>query len=350
MKKNDYIDINYRKESKYNKTDIFEIDILGREVKFIEKEKSEAQLIPIKRRRGPRAAQHPTPPITSTSAYDGSSALVASVTGSIPEEWVISSNVTSVTFANNGSLTSIGRAAFKNNLVTRVIIPNSVILIGNDTFQNNTLSSVTIGNNVTNIGSDAFSNNSLTLITLPNALVSIGNGAFIDNDLTSVIMGNNVTSIGNSAFKNNVITAITFPALLTSIGNNAFQNNALTNVIIPNSVNSLGNSAFQSNDLTAVTIGNNVTSIGNEAFIDNLLTSLIIPTSVNSIGSDAFKGNNNLASVNCLTAFTSFVGTNAFENTASPLIIHVRATDTSWTIGEGLSVQGNNNVNVINDL
>jgi hypothetical protein len=60
MKKNDYIDINYRKESKFNKTDIFEIDILGREVKFIEKEKSEAQLIPIKRRRGPRAAQHPS--------------------------------------------------------------------------------------------------------------------------------------------------------------------------------------------------------------------------------------------------------------------------------------------------
>lgn len=60
MKNNDYININYRKESKYNKTDIFEIDILGREVKFIEKEKSEAQLIPIKRRRGPRAAQHPS--------------------------------------------------------------------------------------------------------------------------------------------------------------------------------------------------------------------------------------------------------------------------------------------------
>lgn len=60
MKKNDYININYKKESKFNKMDIFEIDILGREVKFIEKEKSEAQLIPIKRRRGPRAAQHPS--------------------------------------------------------------------------------------------------------------------------------------------------------------------------------------------------------------------------------------------------------------------------------------------------
>ena len=282
-------------------------------------------------------------PIVNTFAYQAypPGGLVDDNNGNIPNDWVTGSNVTSVIFANNGSLTSIGQAAFKNNLLTSVILPNSVILIENDTFQNNTLSSVTIGNNVTNIGSDAFSNNSLTLITLPNALASIGSGAFIDNDLTSVIMGNNVTSIGNSAFKNNVITAITFSAVLNSIGDNAFQNNLLINVIIPNNVINLGSAAFQNNDLTAVTIGNSVQSIGNDAFASNELTSVVIPNSVGSIGESAFLDNNlitvtmgnNVISIgnnafkdNAITAITfsavlTSIGNNAFQNNALTNVI-----------------------------
>jgi hypothetical protein len=47
---------------------------------------------------------------------------------------------------------------------------------------------------------------------------------------------------------------------------------------------------------------------------------------------------------------SAFTGSNAFVDTASPLTIHARATDATWTAGTGLSFQGNENVTVIKDL
>jgi len=93
-----------------------------------------------------------------------------------------------------------------------------------------------------------------------------------------------------------------------------------------------------------------VTSIGSYAFYNNQLTSVTIPDSVTSIGSVAFTNNSSLSSVDCYTTQTAFVGSNIFQNTASSLTIHVRATDDSWTAGTGLTFQGNNNVTVIKDL
>jgi hypothetical protein len=114
----------------------------------------------------------------------------------------------------------------------------------------------------------------------------------------------------------------------TSIGTYAFAGNRFTSVTIPDPVNSIGSYAFFNNELTLITIANSVTSIGDGAFITNY----------------------NLTTVNCYATQSAFVGSNAFLYTPSPLTIHVRATDGTWTAGTGLSFQGNNNVTVIKDL
>jgi hypothetical protein len=99
-----------------------------------------------------------------------------------------------------------------------------------------------------------------------------------------------------------------------------------------------------------VEIGTSATSIGSSAFRQNQLTSVTIPDSVTSIGSYAFSYNSNLATVNCYTTQSAFVGSQAFYYTSSPLTIHARAADGTWTSGTGLSFQGNNRVTVIKDL
>ena len=179
---------------------------------------------------------------------------------------------------------------------------------------------------------------------------SIGSYAFSYTQLTSVTIPDSVTSIGSYAFYTNLLTSVTIPNSVTSIGNYAFNGNQITSVTIPNSVTTIGNGTFGSNQLTSVTIPNSVTSIGDLAFGVNQLTSVTIPNSVTTIGNGTFIYNSNLATVNCNTTLAAFVGFNAFLNTASPLTIHARATDDSWTAGTGLSFQGNNNVTVIKDL
>jgi hypothetical protein len=189
------------------------------------------------------------------------------------------------------SVTSIGYAAFYNNLLTTVTIPNSVTSIGIEAFNGNFLTTVTIPNSVKSIGQLAFVNNLLTTVTIGNSVKSIGDYAFKDNHITTVTIGNSVRSIGDYAFFGNSLTTVTIPNSVTAVGDNAFKENLLTTATIGSSVKSIGSGAFQSNRLTTVIIGKSVTSIGNSAFSDNLLTSLTIPSSVTGIGTYAFAAN-----------------------------------------------------------
>ena len=87
--------------------------------------------------------------------------------------------------------------------ITKCVIPNSVLNIGNATFYGcESLKSISISDNVKHIGNAAFvACISLTSITIPNDVISIGNRAFFYCDLlTSINIPNNVTSIGFDAF------------------------------------------------------------------------------------------------------------------------------------------------------
>jgi len=284
-----------------------------------------------------------------TTIYDSEGNILFTVNGNVPDDWKSQQNIAGYVDIGS-SATSIGSSTFRSNQLTSVTIPNSVTSIGSYAFYSNQLTSVTIPNSVTSIGSYAFRYNQLTSVTIPNSVTSIGNYAFGNNQLTSVTIPDSVTSIGSYAFGYNQLTSVTIPDSVTSIGSGAFYNNQLTSVTIPNSVTSIGSSAFNNNQLTSVTIPDSVTSIGDGAFHSNQLTSVTIPNSVTTIGNYAFNNNTNLATVNCNTTLAAFIGSNALQNTSSPLTIHARVSDDSWTTGTGLEFQGNNNVTVIKDL
>ena len=179
---------------------------------------------------------------------------------------------------NELAVVAIWNSAFYENHLINIIIPGSVIYIGELAFSGNLLTSVTIPGSVTSIGWGAFSWNQLTSVTIPDGVTSIGSRAFGFNRLTNVTISDSVTHL--SGFTGNQLTSVTIPDSVTSIGDAAFNHNQLTSVTIPDGVTSIGDAAFGFNLLTSVTIPDSVTSIGVQAFIGNTLTSITIPGNV----------------------------------------------------------------------
>ncbi len=280
------------------------------------------------------------------------------------------------TITHEGSdypVTHIGNGAFKNNGLTSVTIPNSVITIEHQAFQSNQLTSVTIPNSVTDIGGGAFGANRLTQITLGQKVETIGGSAFRDNDIRQVTIPGSVTSMGNTVFNRNrrltrvgvenatdppTIEARTFSLVeSTPILNHnqinlivpkgaadvyknrdhwadfrtieeergpgySFTTNGLEYVITassdtgPRTVTVTGRIAAGSTltipDTAFFGLSYVVTAIEEFAFQDDQLTSVEIPESVTSIGRFAFD-NNQFTEVVIPNSVTT-IGASAFRN------------------------------------
>jgi hypothetical protein len=200
-----------------------------------------------------------------------------------------------------------------------VIIPDSVISIGNGSFSGCTgMASVVIGNSVTEIGHDAFSD---------------------CTGLTSVVIGNSVSEIIYNAFKGCTgLTSVSIPDSVTKIEFSAFEGcTGLTSVVIGNSVSKIGSQAFASctslqefivdsnnayfatdssgalynKEFTKIVscpggktdfdIPGSVTELGGYSFYGcSGLSSIIIPNSVTTISYQVFQECTGLTSVTCL--------------------------------------------------
>ena len=261
------------------------------------------------------------------SAFDGCSGLI-SIT--------IPNSVTSIenyAFDDCSSLTSPVYNAhcfayMPTSYSGAYAIPEGIKQIVGEAFRNcSSLTSVSIPNSVTSIGYQAFRNcSSLTSITIPEGVTSIGNYAFyecsglpvenslryadtylveaVDKTLSTYSIKEGTKWIGSFAFRYcSGFTSITIPNSVTSIGGEAFAYcKGLTSITIPNSVTSIGDWAFwECTALTSVTIGNSVTSIGDQAFYEC----------------------SSLTSVTSLAEVPPTLGSNAFYNVSTKILVYV---------------------------
>ena len=229
-------------------------------------------------------------------------------------------------------VTSIGDMAFFRYGLTSIIIPDSVISIGNGAFARcSNLVSVTIPDSVTSIGIGAFELcESLTSITIPNSVTSIDVDTFRMSGLTSIVIPDSMTSIGNGAFGISNLTSIVIPSNVTSIGDGAFERcSDLASITVEegNSVyHSDGNCLIETASKTVIAgcktsilpTDGSVTKIGGAVFVNYTdLTSIVIPDSVTHIGKEAFLGCTGLTSI-------------TFEGTVDKWKAVVKGTD--WNI------------------
>ena len=172
--------------------------------------------------------------------------------------------------------------------------------------------------NITALPTQAFYNSkNVEHLILPNTLITIGEEMFYQSDLRSVVIPTNVTTVGYSAFKRcSSLTTVTFEkeSQLKTIGGDyyygAFSDcTALTSIEIPASVETIEATAFKRcSKLATVTFekGSQLKTIGGGysssyyygAFLGcSSLTSIEIPASVETIEATAFKRCSKLTTV-----------------------------------------------------
>ncbi len=113
-------------------------------------------------------------------------------------------------------VTTVADEAFKDcTSLTSIIIPDSIITLGEESFYNTGITSIEVPNSVISIGLFAFQNcRSLTTVTLPDSLTRIEAETFFLTGVTSINIPSNLEYIGGSA----ILTPFEIPDSVTYYG------------------------------------------------------------------------------------------------------------------------------------
>ncbi|HAJ96716.1 MAG TPA: hypothetical protein DCO72_03155 [Ruminococcus sp.] len=225
-------------------------------------------------------------------------------------KWLLAYNGSEQEIKIPDGVTEICDYAFMNNEnIAKVILPESVKMIGREAFLYSSLSELEMPA-VEVIKDNAFSETPLKSITFPDTLQEI-EGYTMQNckELTDVHFGSSMTEIPQGIF---------------------FYCDGLKTVTIPENIKEIKNMAFYDckNLETVIFEGKELDSMGSSVFHGcESLKSIVIPSGVSKIQEGTFYGCNALESVKIPESVTS-IGTEAFYNCTNLKTITVPATVT----------------------
>lgn len=291
------------------------------------------------------------------------------ITGSLnSEDWTTVSkleNIKGIDFTGT-DITSIPEKAFYNkSQLSTVIMPESLIEIGNEAFVGTIFYETTIPSSVEVIGNQVWESTRLTYLHFaPDShLKKIGYYAFSKTNLCELIMPDSVTEyslkrgnynsdkgeyfyywsivsgcqkLRNLHISNNLdlvpdniaggcisLEEVNIPIRATSIEDQAFYNTpSLKTIEIPETVKSIGLYVFKKSGLESIVLPDSLKSVGMEAFCNTNLEAITIPKNVSSYGSYIFKDCTKLKSVvlnsHCRNMDYTFQGCTALETVVLP--------------------------------
>lgn len=177
---------------------------------------------------------------------------------------------------------------------SNVTIPDGVETIGKEAFvENEDVEEITFPESLCSIGNAAFKYClNLMQISLPESVKIIGEQCFYGcESLETIISLGEIEIISKEAFYGCNIKKVILPKSLKEIDDNAFNSNSdLYSISFPENIRRIGNSSFAFCSIKHAYLNDNLEEIGNFCFFDCPIESIAIPSSIKSIGMNPFIG------------------------------------------------------------
>lgn len=242
--------------------------------------------------------------------------------------------ITSFAFDKTSSLEEIGEYAFTGTAITAILLPDSVVTVGDYAFYNcSEVAEFRLSERIEKIGDHAFAKLPLiTAVSVKGNNTVIGDGAFEDCiALASVELESGISSIGVNAFSFTAITTITLPDTISSLEGNPFGGCSLENIeilatgadiVFDEVTKRIYNTDrnilyYQTPDVSgAYVVPEGVTTVTAGALAGSRITSVTIPDTFTRIEDTTFRKCTELQSITIGKNIT-YIGKAAFEGCTS---------------------------------
>ena len=217
-------------------------------------------------------------------------------------------------------LVSIGKNAFSNCSLKKIILADGIETIEDYAFYGCSNLDLHLPPSVKHIGSYAFYGCSrMVSLQLPFDLKTLGDRALTESGIFSVTIPKSITKLDEFAFYGcDNLSEINGLEHIVSIGRYALNGTAITSISLPTSITTLPDAIFENcKKLETVYLNNNITGIPSRAFAGCIsLKQFDIPSSITKIYSEAFKGCNSLECI-ILPDNLEHISFGAFSNCTS---------------------------------